>query len=89
MGNKMQRTQIFVELELNDKNKMQRTAISCRLRCAAPLRAPTAFLLQILSRRCRFLLELHAYHNSSLISSVFSFEKGPATVVSPERKLPK
>jgi hypothetical protein len=32
----VQRTQIFVECGLNDKYQVQRTAISIRLRCAAP-----------------------------------------------------
>jgi hypothetical protein len=52
----VQRTQIFVEWELIDKRKVQRTVISFRLRCAAPLITSMAFFLQILSRRCRFQL---------------------------------
>jgi len=39
----VQRTQILVECELNDKYQVQRTAISIRLRCAAPLRTSSAF----------------------------------------------
>jgi hypothetical protein len=39
----VQRTQIFVECGLNDKYQVRRTAISIRLRCAAPLRTSSAF----------------------------------------------
>jgi hypothetical protein len=66
----VQRTQIFVELELNDKNKVQRTAISFRFRCAAPLGTSSALFYKYYRDSVAFCLsEMEDCHFSSVTLS--------------------